>query len=99
MQYGLIADEVQQVLPGAVKKAVQPAAYENHDKTKGKKISEEVEFSAVNYTQMIPILIGAVKEQQAIISNQQKKIDELEERLTVIEKKLIINLIIPAANH
>jgi hypothetical protein len=28
---------------------------------------------------MIPILIGAVKEQQAIITNQQKKIDQLEE--------------------
>lgn len=88
LQYGLIADEVQQVLPGAVKKAVQPAEYETLDKKKGKKLSDEIEFNAVNYTQMIPILIGAVKEQQAVITNQQKKIDDLEKRLMALEKKL-----------
>lgn len=87
LHYGLIADEVQQVLPDAVKKAVQPAAYENDKKAKGKKISDEVEFSAVNYTEMIPILIGAMKEQQEIIINQQKKIDDLEKRLILIENK------------
>ena len=37
---------------------------------------------------MIPILIGAVKEQQVIITDQQKKIDDLEKRLAVIEAKL-----------
>jgi len=35
LQYGLIADEVQQVLPGAVKKAIQPAKYENNDEMNG----------------------------------------------------------------
>lgn len=62
LRYGLIADELQQVLPGLVKKAVQPAEYENHDEKNGKKLSDEVEFNAVNYTEIIPILIGAVKE-------------------------------------
>ncbi len=85
LQYGLIADEVQQVVPGAVKKVVQPAEYENHDEKKGKKLSDEVEFNAVNYTELIPVLIGAVKEQQVIINNQQKQIDELKK---LVEKLL-----------
>ena len=83
LQYGLIADEVLQVMPGAVKKAVQPAQYENHDEHHGKKLSDEVEFNAVNYTEMIPVLIGAVKEQQIIINSQQKQIDELKK---IVEK-------------
>jgi hypothetical protein len=62
-------------MPGVVKKAVQPAEFEKHDMQKGKKLSDEVQFNAVNYTEMIPILIGGMKEQQVIINNQNKKID------------------------
>jgi hypothetical protein len=77
IQYGLIADEVMQVLPGAVKKTIQPALYENNDEQNGRKLSDEVEFNSVNYTGMIPILIGAIQEQQKQIEHQQKQIDEL----------------------
>jgi len=87
MHYGLIADEVQRVLPGIVKKAVQPEQHENND-IHGKKISDPVEFNTVNYTEIIPILVGAVKEQQDIINDQKKKIDELEKRLIAMEKKI-----------
>jgi trimeric autotransporter adhesin len=85
LHYGLIADEVLQVMPGAVKKAVQPAQYENHNEHSGKKLSDEVEFNAVNYTEVIPILIGGIKEQQAIITILQKQIDELKK---LVEKLL-----------
>ena len=78
--YGLIADEVQQVIPGIVKKAVQPAQYEHHGKNKGQKLSDEVEFNAVNYTEIISILVGAVKEQQ-------KEIDELKLQVAELMKK------------
>ena len=80
IHYGLIADEVQEILPGLVKKAIQPAKHENND-VKGKIIADAVEFNTVNYIELIPILIGAVKEQQ-------KKIDELETKLAAIEKRL-----------
>jgi hypothetical protein len=86
-QYGLVADEVKEVLPGLVKNAIQPARYENHDPTNGRKLSEEVQFNAVNYTEMIPILIAAFQEQQVIILGQNKKIEELESRLIALEKK------------
>jgi hypothetical protein len=81
LQYGLIADEVMNVIPGAVTKAIQPAQYENHDKQNGRKLNDEVEFNAVNYTAMIPILIAAMKEQQ-------KEIDSLKEE--VVEQRKII---------
>jgi hypothetical protein len=87
IHYGLIADEVQKVLPGIVKKAVQPEQYENNN-IHGKKVSDPVEFNAINYSEIIPILVGAVKEQQAVIRDQKKKIDDLEARLAAIERKL-----------
>ena len=87
IQYGLIADEVLEVIPGAVKRTIHPAEYENNNEFNGKKLSDAVEFNSINYTEMIPILIGAVQEQQTMITIQQKKIEELELRLTLLEKQ------------
>lgn len=87
LQYGLIADELQQVIPSAVKKTVQPAEYENHDSHNGKKLSDEVEFNAVNYTAIVPILIAAVKEQQQVIEGMQQQIDELKRLVGEQNKK------------
>ncbi|MBK9257760.1 MAG: tail fiber domain-containing protein [Saprospiraceae bacterium] len=77
LQYGLIADELKLVIPGAVTKAVQPAEYENHDRENGNKLSDEVEFNAINYTAMVPILIAGVKEQQQMIEDLKKEIIEM----------------------
>lgn len=73
LHYGLIADEVEKVLPNVVKEAVQPAEYEKHDWGNGKKINDEVHFMSVNYTEIIPILIGAVKELKKEIEEMKKK--------------------------
>ena len=80
-QFGLIADEVKAVFPSMVKQVVQPARYENDDNRSGKILSDEVSFEAVNYTAMIPVLIAAMQEQQAMIETQQKRIAELEAKL------------------
>jgi len=40
-------------------------------------LSDEVVFSAVNYTELVPILIGAVKEQQIQIEELKKLVAEL----------------------
>ena len=86
LQYGLIADEVQQVIPGAVQKAVHPAMYENDDEHNGKKISDEVEFNSVNYIEMIPILISGVKEQQEMIKSKDAKISDLQNQLNEMKQ-------------
>jgi hypothetical protein len=99
LQYGLIADEVEKVMPGAVKKTIQPAEYENHDVLKGKKISDEIEFSAVNYTEMIPVLIGATKEQQAVIETQQAMLDKLSAKVAELESILSANHEVGNANR
>jgi hypothetical protein len=66
-QMGLIADELKQVFPSLVALMVQPPQY-NADRTE--QISPEVEFEGVNYQGLIPVLIGAIQEQQ-------KQIEEL----------------------
>jgi hypothetical protein len=76
LQYGLIADELQQVIPGAVQKAVQPAEYENNDQL-GKKISDSVSFNAVNYTAIIPVLVAGMQEQNQLIEKLQREIEVL----------------------
>jgi hypothetical protein len=58
--FGLIAQDVQKVLPELVQVG------EDKDQTLG-----------LSYTELVPVLINAVKEQQAIIDEQNKKIDKL----------------------
>ncbi len=70
LQYGLLADEVQEVVPGAVKKAISPPVYENNDEKNGKLLAPAIEFNALNYTELIPIMIATIQEQQ-------KQIDRL----------------------
>ncbi len=85
-QYGFVAQELEQVFPQLVTKAVQPAEYENGDKN-GKKLGDEVSFKAVNYTGLIPILTKAIQEQQQLIEKQQKTIDDLLKRVEKLEQK------------
>lgn len=58
-QYGLIAQEVEEVLPELVKSM---------------KIGDDQEFKSVNYNAHIPILIKAMKEQQEEIENLKNKL-------------------------
>ena len=63
-QVGLIAQEVEKVVPEIVK---------------DEKIYER-DWKGVNYEKLTPLLIGAIKEQQA-------QIEELQERISVLESK------------
>ena len=92
-QTGFIAQDVEKIFPALVKEALQPAVYENGD-SKGRKISAEVPFKALNYTGLIPVLTKAIQEQQGIITqqqqqinNQQKNIEDLLKRIEKLETK------------
>ncbi len=50
-------------------------------------ITDEDGFKSVDYIKFTPILIEAMKEQQAIIDNQQKQIDELKRLVEQLMKK------------
>lgn len=87
-QYGLLAQEVQQVIPALVKDIIQP---ERRDRN-GNTVSPGLVYKGLNYAGLIPVLIGAVKEQQSKIDSQQTQIDSLKEvisdRLTALENRL-----------
>jgi hypothetical protein len=91
IHYGLIADEVLQVIPGIVKKATQPAQFENPKEPGGKKLSDKVEFNAINYTEIIPILVAAMKEQQVMIEDlkmKNQKINQLQQQINELLKEM-----------
>lgn len=71
-QLGLIAQEVEAIIPEIVKKA------------KNKK-----QLRSMSYTELVPVLIKATQEQQALIDQQNKKIEHLE---TMLEKLIQNNL-------
>jgi len=77
-QFGLIAQEVEQVLPELVRETVNPAKYD----AQGNIVATSVDFKSMNYQELIPILIKAVQEQQAIIEKQQAQIDALTEEVS-----------------
>lgn len=64
-QYGLIAQEVEVLLPGLTKKSYH--AYAMRDSTA---LHGGFAFTAVNYVGLIPFLISATQEQQQIINRQ-----------------------------
>lgn len=63
-QFGLIAQELETVLPDLVKEAFAPAKLSIEERQKG--VSRPpLEYKSVNYTALIPVLIAAIQELQA----------------------------------
>ena len=63
--FGLISQEVEQILPELVHSLKEPAVLDEN----GNVITDEVSFKALNYTSLIPILIAGFKEQQQRITD------------------------------
>lgn len=84
LRFGVIADELEKVFPNMVKQTIHPAKYDQ----KGAVITEAVEFKAVNYTELIPVALEGIKEQQSIIEEQQATIEDLKSRLDRLEAAL-----------
>ncbi|MCB0811270.1 MAG: tail fiber domain-containing protein, partial [Flavobacteriales bacterium] len=59
-QIGLIAQDVEQVLPQLVRQAVHPAEYDSL----GQIVHAAVSHKTVNYQGLIPVLIAALQDQQ-----------------------------------
>lgn len=74
---GLLSQEVQEVLPALVKRAVLPAQLDST----GEQVYPAVEFLSLNYTELIPLLIAGFKEQSARIDEQNARLASLEEQL------------------
>jgi len=74
--YGLIAQELEKVFPELVIDAVHPSAEES----RGERGGEDIHYKGVKYMELVPILVQAVKEQQELINQLTKRIEELERR-------------------
>ncbi len=72
IRLGLIAQEVEEVIPEAV---VNDDI--DYDPETGEKIVTKGQYKALNYDQLIPVLVKAVQEQQQIIEEMKKEIELL----------------------
>lgn len=71
-QTGLIADEVEAVIPDAVD-LIKEGNYE---------------YKVVNYTKVIPLLVESIKDQQESLEEKETKISSLENKLIDLENKI-----------
>jgi hypothetical protein len=74
-RYGLIAEDLEKVLPNLVKQTKFQTATDE-DRIKGN-ATPAIDFKAVNYTELIPILIKGMQEQQTQIQELQNQVDAL----------------------
>jgi hypothetical protein len=83
--YGLIAQEVEEVFPELVGDLYHPAkpALRGNDP----EIGESFGYKGINYIELIPILVQAIKEQQETITAHQQTIDDLRAKVEALENR------------
>ncbi|MFI5219345.1 MAG: tail fiber domain-containing protein [Bacteroidia bacterium] len=69
LQYGLMAEDVEAVLPGLVRTITTPAMIDSV----GDEIHPELTFKAVNYTGLIPLMLAVINDQGAKISSLEQQ--------------------------
>jgi hypothetical protein len=83
-QIGLLAQEVEKAIPQLVRDVVHPPKFDN----KGKIIHPEVSFKGVNYIGLIPILVGAVQEQQQELAQKDSAIAIMQGQLDRVQQAI-----------
>ena len=83
LKLGLIAQELQELIP----EVVQSHAWEV-DEESGELSKKELERLGVYYSDLVPVLIKAIQEQQDIINAQNTKINVQNTKIDAIEMKL-----------
>jgi len=77
-QRGVISGQLEELFPDLVRE-VHRAGRTDED---GNTVEPDVDFKAVNYLGLIPVLIAAVQQQQAIIAAQDTRLSQMEQRLS-----------------
>jgi len=84
IQFGLVAQDVENVLPNIIKEVKQPATYD----TLGNIIDSALTFKSLKYEAFIPILIQSVKELKSENDSMKNVITSYESRISSIENML-----------
>ena len=99
--YGLVAQEVEEILPELIVdaefntgKQIRAGKQAPPNPGAPQKIvfeenNETINFKAMNYSELIPIVVKALQEQQAIISKLEKENKEHKERIDKLERMLM----------
>lgn len=84
MQMGLIAQEVEQIIPTIVTNQIRPTQYDSL----GVVIAPEVAYKGVEYEELITLLIAGMQEQQVQIVDATNYSDSLENVVTNLNDRL-----------
>jgi hypothetical protein len=84
MQMGLIAQEVEQIIPTIVTNQIRPTQYDSL----GVVIAPEVAYKGVEYEELITLLIAGMQEQQVQIVDATNYSDSLENVVTNLNNRL-----------
>ena len=76
LQYGLIAQEVEEIFPELVENGVHPGKFNEKTNSEG----EPIKYKAMNYIGLIPVLIQSIQEQQEMIEELKKEIENLKSK-------------------
>ncbi len=71
-QYNLLADDVQSILPGVITQQTKWV-------TAGKNNPKATTYSSVDLEKLVPVLVGAIKEQQAEIDKLKAEVRQLQQ--------------------
>jgi hypothetical protein len=74
-QYGIMAQDLQAIFPEMVLESVHNIPNPNNDEA-----TNDFTIKAVNYSQLIPVLVRAIQEQQEMINNLKREVDSLKNK-------------------
>lgn len=91
LHYGLIAQEVEEVLPSLVKNNVHTYSEVTstgsgptmHSETE---VTKTMEYKTLNYTELVPVLVKAVQEQQKEIEQLLEEVEQLKDQRKLIQE-------------
>lgn len=83
-QYGLIAQEVELILPTLIKEGHFPAEYDSL----GNETAAGINFKTMNYEGLIPIIVKGYQEQNSVIDSLQTVNDSLQGQISNLNDRL-----------